>query len=332
MLVVVAGTASIRAYQNAKPASPEISLPDPVDPKTIVLPAMPSPGELASISRAASLNTIIPDRSRVEVIQYTVQHGDSVFGIAEHFNITPETLLWANYAVLDDNPDYLEPGMVLNIPPINGVYYQWEQGDSFESVAKKFSSKPEDIVAWVGNRLDLTNPSVEPGTWILVPDGQREFRRWIIPTFARGSAGISKEVYGSGACAGGYEGLYGTGSFVWPTPIHQLVGNEYWSGHLALDLAADVGVQIYASDSGVIVFSGWSTGGYGYMVMIDHGNGYQTVYAHLSQTVATCGSSVTQGQLIAYGGNSGNSSGPHLHFEVRLNGGFVNPWYVLPPP
>jgi len=103
-------------------------------------------------------------------------------------------------------------------------------------------------------------------------------------------------------------------------------------GHLGIDIAAGEGAGIYAADSGVVVFSGWANGGYGNMVMIDHGNGYQTVYAHLSSVSAGCGQSVSQGQTIAYSGSTGNSTGAHLHFEVRYLGGFVSPWYVLPAP
>jgi murein DD-endopeptidase MepM/ murein hydrolase activator NlpD len=143
---------------------------------------------------------------------------------------------------------------------------------------------------------------------------------------------VVKNAYGPGTCEGGYDGAYGTGSFVWPTAGHTLSGNDYWGGHLGIDIGLGEGDGIFASDSGVIVFSGWANGGYGYMIMIDHGNGYQTLYAHLSSVSASCGQSVGQGQYIAAGGSTGNSTGPHLHFEVRLNGGWINPWYVLPAP
>jgi len=82
----------------------------------------------------------------------------------------------------------------------------------------------------------------------------------------------------------------------------------------------------------VVVFSGGAFGGYGNMIMIDHGNGYQTLYGHLSSVSAGCGASVSQGQYIGSSGSTGNSTGPHLHFEVRYLGGFVNPWFVLPAP
>jgi murein DD-endopeptidase MepM/ murein hydrolase activator NlpD len=99
---------------------------------------------------------------------------------------------------------------------------------------------------------------------------------------------------------------------------------------MAIDIAAGMGDPIYAADSGVVVYAGWISGGYGNMVMIDHGNGYQTLYAHLSAIRVSCGASVRQGQVIGLAGSTGRSTGPHLHFEVRYMGGFVNPWYVLP--
>jgi murein DD-endopeptidase MepM/ murein hydrolase activator NlpD len=284
------------------------------------------------LHRLASLHTIIPSRPRQKTISYTVQFGDSVFGIAEKFNLKPETVLWANYDTLNDNPDLLKPGIELNIPPVDGVYYQWKEGDTLEAVAEKFEADVEDILSWPGNDLDLIQPEIEVGQWLMIPSGHREYRQWVVPTIPRGAAGVSRSVYGAGACSGSYEGAYGTGTFTWPTTNHYLSGNDYWSGHLAIDIAAGEGMGIMAADNGVVVFSGWATGGYGYMIMIDHGNGYQTLYAHLSQVNVVCGQSVYQGQLIGLAGSTGNSTGPHLHFEVRYMGGFINPWYVLPAP
>ncbi|MEW6716648.1 MAG: M23 family metallopeptidase [Chloroflexota bacterium] len=298
----------------------------------VVLPPLTSQYNTRGVNRRILLHTIIPNRPRQEVVKYTVQTGDAVFGIAEKFNIKPETVLWANYDMLNDNPDLLKLGMELNIPPVDGVYYQWQEEDTLESIAGQFEAKVEDIISWSGNQLDLSNPEIEPGTWVMIPGGHREFKQWIVPTIPRGSAGVSASLYGPGACPGGYEGAYGSGTFIWPTTNHYLSGNDYWSGHLGIDIAAGEGMGIMAADSGVVVFAGWATGGYGYMVMIDHGNGYQTLYAHLGQINLTCGQSVYQGQLIGLSGSSGNSTGPHLHFEVRYLGGFINPWYVLTAP
>lgn len=285
-----------------------------------------------AITRVSKPHTVIPERENTKVITHLVAFNDSMFGLAEQYNLEPESILWSNYETLRDNPHSLSPGMELLIPPIDGIYYQWEVGDTVESVAEKFETAPDLIISWIGNDLDLLNPVIEAGDMVMIPGGQREIQQWIIPTIARGAAGVSSGIYGAGACSGPFQGLYGGGGFIWPTIGHTLSGNDYWSGHLAIDIGLVIGEPIFAADAGVVVFSGWASGGYGNVVVIDHGNGYQTLYAHLSGVASGCGQSVVQGQTIGYGGNTGNSTGAHLHFEVRFQGGFVNPWFVLPPP
>ena len=311
-----------------------VTSPEAGDTSTslVRLPQYVSLEQAQAVLRKVMLHTTIPERPAVKITQYTVEQGDSLFEIASNFKIKPETLLWANYDQLNDNPDMISIGMELNVPPVDGVYYEWKDGDTVQTVAGRFDAKIDDVLGWPGNDFDLTNPTLQPGTLIMVPGGHREFRQWIIPVIPRGAAGVSKSVYGAGACEGSYEGAYGTGTFVWPAGNHVLSGNDYWSGHLGIDIAAGEGAPIYASDAGVVVFAGWATGGYGNMVMIDHGNGYQTVYAHMSSVSAGCGRSVGQGSIVGYSGSTGNSTGAHLHFEVRYLGGFVSPWYVLPTP
>ncbi len=296
------------------------------------LPKIASPTGLDAVQRAVDLFTNIPNRPRQEIVEYLVVPGDSVFSIAYQFKVSPETVLWSNYDVLKDNPHAVTEGMALKIPPTEGVYYRWKEGDTLEKVAETFRTDAAKIIAWSGNKIDLTDPKIKPGTWVMLPDGQREFQQWIVPVMPRGAAGVSSGVYGGGACPGGYEGLYGNGAFIWPTINRTISGNDYWSGHLAIDIGSALGEPISAADSGVIVFAGWATGGYGNTIAIDHGNGYQTLYAHLNSVIVSCGQSVRQGQVIGYGGSTGNSTGPHLHFEIRYQGGFVNPWYVLPAP
>ncbi len=302
------------------------------EPAMAEMPVYQQSIKVDAVRRQGKLETIIPHRPRQDVQFYTVEQGDSIFGIASYYSVEPETVLWSNYDTLKDNPHAITVGMELKIPPVDGVYYQWQDGDTFESVAARFETDAAEISGWGGNKFDLTNPKVEPGSWVMIPGGQREFQQWIVPIIPRGAAGVSTGIYGAGACPGGYEGVYGTGSFIWPAINHTISGNDYWSGHLALDIGTAMGEPIFASDSGVIVFAGWSTGGYGYAIAIDHGNGYQTLYAHLSKVNVRCGQSVNQGQTIGLGGSTGNSTGPHLHFEIRYQGGFVNPWYVLPAP
>jgi murein DD-endopeptidase MepM/ murein hydrolase activator NlpD len=323
----------------AAPSSTSLTVPTPItltdsslSTSLHGLPVFAFSEASTNISRRTSLHTNIPTRSRTKTIEYTVSTGDSVFGIAKSFSLEPETILWANYDQLNDSPDMLDPGMKLNVPPVNGVYYQWQEGDTLTSVANKFDATVQDILGWEGNSFDLTNPTVEAGQWIMVPNGHREFRQWLVPTIARSNSGVSKSVLGAGACEGSYDGAYGSGAFAWPTASHVLSGNDYWSGHLGIDIAGSLGDGIFASDSGVVVFAGWANGGYGYMVMIDHGNGYQTLYAHMSAYNVSCGQSVYTGSYIGAVGSTGNSTGAHLHFEVRYNGGFLNPWFVLPAP
>jgi murein DD-endopeptidase MepM/ murein hydrolase activator NlpD len=283
-----------------------------------------------AIARRAEPLTLHPHRSRLEVVRYTVQQGDSVFRIAENFDIEPETVLWGNFDVLNDDPHMLRPGQELNILPVNGTYYQWQTGDSLASVAESFGVTPEEIVDWPGNALDPLDPQVPTGAWLVVPGGKRPFKQWFVPAIARGQAGVGS-AYGPGGCQQSYSGgAVGTGGFIWPSANHTVSGNDYWGGHLAIDIAGGTGDLVWAADSGVVVFAGWSTVGYGNMIMIDHGNGWQTLYAHLSAVRVGCGESVIQGNTIGAIGSTGNSTGSHLHFETRFEGGFVNPHFVLP--
>lgn len=335
--VVMVGFALFMAYQRlfdrsgrAGVAVANAPLELPAVPQQVSLPLFQPETQPISLHRQANLRTILPTRPREQEIVYRVQAGDSVFGIAQSFNLKPETVLWANYDILNDDPHMISIGQELIIPPTDGVLYKWKEGDTIEKIAATFKADPQDILLYPGNKLDLANPVIEPGTYVMIPGGSREFRTWVVPTIPRGPAGVNKSIYGPGACDTSAGGAFGTGTFVWPTRNRVLSGNDYWPGHLAIDIAAYTGDPIYAADSGVVVYAGPVGGGYGNMVMIDHGNGYQTLYAHLSAWNVRCGASVSQGQVIGQAGSTGRSTGPHLHFEVRYLGGFVNPWYVLP--
>jgi murein DD-endopeptidase MepM/ murein hydrolase activator NlpD len=297
------------------------------NPPQVEMPALSGPEAFVSIERDILLKTNAPaDKPRYKPVEYRVVRGDSVFAIAESYKLAPETVLWANYDVLQDDPHSLQPGQVLTIPPTDGIYYQWKENDTLESVSEEFKTEIESILNYPGNDIDLTNPKVESGSWVMIPGGERKFVQWLVPTIASGASGTSST--NQNACPGG---AVGGGGFVWPANSHSLSGNDYWSGHLGIDIAAGAGEAVYAADSGVVTMAqGGYNYGYGNVVQIDHGNGYSTVYAHLSAYfVSVCGS-VSAGQQIATAGNTGNSQGAHLHFEVRQGGGFINPWFVLP--
>jgi murein DD-endopeptidase MepM/ murein hydrolase activator NlpD len=315
--------------QSFSSLQPPVITPIPPDELELDLPAYPQEGPGGVLARQANILTEVRQRVRLEITHHTVQSGDTVFGIASKFEIEPETVLWGNFDVLADDPHLLRPGQELVILPVDGTYYQWQENDQLERVAVSFDAEPGAILEWPGNKIDPANPQLKAGDWVIIPGGSRPFKQWFVPTIARGQAGVGA-AYGPGGCTGAYTGAVGSGGFIWPAGSHTISGNDYWSGHLAIDIAAGTGAPIWAADTGVVVFAGWSTVGYGNMVMLDHGNGWQTLYAHLSQVGVACGQSVGQGGNLGLAGSTGNSTGAHLHFEIRYEGGFVNPWFVLP--
>ncbi|MCU0489745.1 MAG: LysM peptidoglycan-binding domain-containing M23 family metallopeptidase [Anaerolineales bacterium] len=281
------------------------------------------------IIRQTDVRTIIPERPRQEVITYTVQRDDTLFAIADAFGLKPETILWGNFETLQDNPHLLKPDQVLNILPIDGTYYQWNPNDNLGAVASFFGVDPESILEYPGNNADLTeldgpNSGLQPEQWIVVPGGKRAIKDWGPPAITRSNAAAAS-YYGDGSCGATYEGAVGTGTFIWPSVVRSISGYNYSGIHPAIDIAGATGNAVFASDSGVIVYSGWSNFGYGYLVVIDHGNGYQTAYAHLSAINVGCGQSVFQGSTIGAVGNTGNSAGSHLHFELSYSGVKLNP-------
>jgi len=292
------------------------------------------------IVRQADPFTTIPDRPRRGVIEYTVQTGDTLFGIANRFGISPESILWNNEATLKNeagnlDPHKILPGTVLLIPPVGGVIHVIQDGDTLESIAAQYKVAVDAIVvdgAQWNNLLEGRLPAV--GGTLIVPGGQKEFKGWELPkAVVRSNGNAGGVVPALGQCAsvtGG--GLVGSNTFAWPVNSHWVSGYPFSAWHPGLDLAGRLGDPVFAADSGFVVYAGWSNVGYGNLIVVDHANGWQTWYAHLSQIYVTCGQNVFQGTTIGAVGSTGNSSGPHLHFETRFQGDLPNPFNVLPPP
>ncbi len=204
------------ALAAAQPTPTSINLP-------VQLPAFSLANlTLDGIPRFASLHTDVPSRPRQEVLRYIVKPGDTLFGIAGKFGIQPETILWSNQEVLGDNPHSLRPEQELNILPVDGAFHRWSAGDGLNGVAKFFGVAPEAIINFPGNQLDPTKlgdwstPNIEPGTWLVIPGGRREFVSWSAPVIPLDNPGVAK-VLGPGACENVLGGAVGTGAFVWPT-------------------------------------------------------------------------------------------------------------------
>ena len=343
ILAIVTVILLARSYyaQVQNPADGEDQTESPAGSDAVSIESVPAvdvPIDVG-ISRSAQLHTNVPNRPRNEMTTYTVQEGDTVFGIAEKFGLEPQTILWGNYGVLLDNPHSLQPGQELNILPVDGVYWEWLGGIPFGSWAEFYGVSAADIIEFPGNNIDpqkvgdYNNANIPSGTWLIIPGGKRDFVSWSAPLGVTRENPASARVLGAGACDPVSGGAIGYGVFVYPSNKHILSGFDFSpeTNHSGVDFAGNEGEAVYASDAGVIVYAGWNDYGYGNMIMIDHGNGFQTLYAHLSALNVGCGQSVGQGEVIGAIGSTGRSSGSHLHFEI-MAGAKVNPWSYLPPP
>jgi murein DD-endopeptidase MepM/ murein hydrolase activator NlpD len=345
-------TAKIPQAQNAPPqTAPETirSLPiQPNSPANNANQAAPNPNpentdegsilrNFAPISNTNALPGTSQQPTSRGLFTYTVQPGDTLFGIAGAYGLRPETVLWSNYGALKDNPDLLSVGMDLLIPPSDGLIATVTEGDSIDALARQFQVKPEDIVSEPSNKLTSVNQVLVAGQELFIPGGQRETVVWQLPKpveVRQNTSGV--KVYSVGTCGEVAIPALGTGRFTYPANAHYLSGYNFSAWHPGLDFAGHLGNPIYAADSGTVIYAGYSLNkagqpvGYGQYVVIDHGNGYQTLYAHASQLFVSCGQQVLQGTQIAAVGSVGNSTGPHLHFEIRYGGTALNPWSLLP--
>ena len=277
------------------------------------------------IAQLANPHTASSIRPAVNLTQYVVQSGDTPSTIAAKFNLKPETILWGNPGLSND-ASVLQVGRALNILPVDGVLHRVSEGETLEGIQQMHAVSLEDIVAFVGNHFNPSGPyRVAAGESLIIPNAAGG-AEWQVPG-PRVIAGQGR--YSPGFYKGPLLNI-GASQFIWPTAYRRL-SQAYWAGHLAIDIPLPMGTSIVAADNGTVIYSGWDNSGYGNLVIIDHGNGYWTYYAHNSELLVQNGDGVTQGQAIALSGNTGNSTGPHLDFRIRLNGSaFLDPLTLLP--
>lgn len=234
---------------------------------------------------------------------YEVKKGDTLAMVAKLFGVSKNTIIWAN----DLKTENITPGSTLVILPMTGVKYTIKKGDTIKSIAKKYKADEKDIAKFNGIASDT---ELAVGDSVLIPDGEIT----VVAPKAKSSKSKILNTYSYTAPSG----------FL----IRPIIGGRKTQGihgHNGIDLAATPGTPVLASASGQVIVAktGGYNGGYGNMIIMTHDNGVQTVYAHLRAIHVSAGQTVSQGEEIGEVGNTGRSTGPHLHFEVR---GAKNPF------
>ena len=278
-----------------------------------------SPADEEVVQANTGLNydpfTIIPNRARSLMSSYTVVRGDTIDAISERFGISRESIAWCN--------DYrlalvLRPGDVVNIPPTDGACHTVlaSQGKDITAIAAQYQvDDPYAIIDAPANNLPDISPDTQlpSGTRLFIPGGQGPIITWDAPVEQDASGNVVAFAPGQAGSCGSVSG----GGTFWTNPLpNGTYVRGFYAGHSGIDISAPEGTPILAANGGPVLYAGWNSWGYGNTVVIGHGP-YSTLYGHMSSTAVACGTTVSAGQVIGYVGSTGNSSGPHLHFEIR---------------
>jgi murein DD-endopeptidase MepM/ murein hydrolase activator NlpD len=282
--------------------------------------------------------------TRSEVFFYTVREDDELWEIAERFGLHTQTILWAN-SLMSSN--MISPGQQLAILPTDGVMVEVSDEDTIDSLAEEYGVSPSDIRDWPTNGLGADG-SLIPGQSIMIPGGspagapEPELDPEPQPvqdteepqtaaaddTDADTLSFFSELASQSDLSPSFTSSASGTERFIWPTT--GVITQYFGSTHNGWDIADVPGTEVWAADSGKVIFSGWNDYGLGYTVAIDHGNGYKTWYGHLlEQPPVEVGQKVEQGEYIGPMGSTGYSTGPHVHFVIAYNGEYQDPGNYL---
>jgi murein DD-endopeptidase MepM/ murein hydrolase activator NlpD len=258
-------------------------------------------------------------QKRSRTISYLVKAGDTIGAIAEEFEVNVTTILWANNLSVRS---YIRPGDTLDILPGNGVMHTVKSGDTISKIAQVYDAKAGDIIET--NKLNGTGSAIRIGDVLFVPGGEKPqpkpvYRPPVVATEAFRQISAPPPSASTPAGSG----------YLWPTSVRKITQYYGWR-HTGVDIGGPIGTPIYASRVGKVTKSqcGWN-GGYGCYIILNHGGGIETLYAHNSQLYVSVGAQVSQGQIIAGMGSTGRSTGPHLHYEVRVNGKRQNPFQYV---
>lgn len=269
---------------------------------------------LSAATQDETMETVASDRLREKIIEYTVAPGDTISSIAAKFNISEDTIRWQNKL---DKKGTIKVGQKLEILPVTGVSHKVVKGDTVYSIAKKYDASPQAIVDFPYNTFTNDETfALAVGQIVIVPDGVMPDETPTAPVER-----IRQITPDAGT-------VVASGNFVWPAS-GSITQRFAWY-HKGIDIANKAAPDVLAADAGKVIVAGWPDNyGYGNRVMIDHGNGFVTLYAHLSAIYVKGGQTVARGAAIGKMGSTGRSTGTHLHFEVIKSGTRLNPLSVL---
>lgn len=267
---------------------------------------------LSAQTTDADTTTLVSDKVRDNIIEYQIQPGDTVSTIADKFGISTDTIRWQNNLVSKDS---IKVGQTIQILPVTGVSYKVQKGDTVYSIAKKYDASPQAIVDFPYNTF-VNDETFELaiGQSVIVPDG-------VMPSVVLWSPVAVKQITPNAGT------VVASGSFVWPT--QGVITQRFSWYHQGIDIANNAAPNVLAADAGTVSVPPFMAGGFGNYVIIDHGNGYHTLYGHMSQIYVVSGQTVNRGAVIGKMGTTGHSTGLHTHFEISLNGVKLNPLSIL---
>jgi len=257
-------------------------------------------------------------QTRKAAINYTVQSGDTISSIAANFDISINTVLWENNLTAYS---LIRPGDTLVILPATGITYKVAKGETLGAIANKFGVDANDILT--ANNLP-EDATISLGQNLFVPGGAKIYYA-PAPTKVAASynpISVIKSILSPS------NAIAAAGKLLWPTVTHNITQYFSWA-HKGLDIANPLGSPVYAAEGGTVIDAGWSTSGYGNKIDIDNGGGMFTRYGHASKLLVKKGDVVKRGDVIMLIGSTGHSTGPHLHFEVHINGKTYNPLTYL---
>ena len=259
--------------------------------------------------------TIVTNRSRTRMTSYTVVSGDTVDTISKRFGLERETIAWCNSY---RKAQVLFAGDSLNIPPADGACHTVlaSQGKDISVIAEQYGiDDPYVIIDTPANDLPEIAPDTQlpSGTRLFIPGGAGSIITWNAPVEEDAAGNVIAFARGHPNSCGAVPG----GGTYWSNPLpNGTYVRGFYAGHSGIDISASSGTPVLAANGGPVLYAGWNSWGYGNTVVIGHGP-FSTLYGHMSSLAVRCGNFVAAGQVIGYVGSTGNSSGPHLHFEIR---------------